>query len=373
MMDTVGSSGPDTLLNVHNGRRDRFGTYVEWEARRGRGWTGLIGVRSDVVVMNTGNVAGFNSDPAATGSAAYYADAQAFNSRDRYRRDVNFDMTALARYEPNATGTFEFGYARKTRSPSIYERYLWVKRSFIAVNMNGWFGDGNGYTGNLDLRPEVAHTVSATANWHDAAQKGWELGVTPYFTRVQNYIDVERCPAIADGSDGCTAAKSDGHIRLRYAAVCQLRGPVYGVDGSVRAPLGGYTTAGGFALTGVIGYVRGKNFNTGDNLYHMMPVHADLALEHHLGEWSSALDFKAVDAKTDVPAVRNELPTPGYALLNLRSGYRWKLADSAGLRLDAGIENLTDRRYDLPLGGRYWADPTGNSPVPGMAVHSIPA
>jgi iron complex outermembrane recepter protein len=144
-MDTVGSSGPDTLLSVNNGRRDRFGTYVEWETKRGKGWTELMGVRSDVVVMNTGNVGGYNADPAATGSAAYYADAKEFNSRDHYRLDANFDMTAQARYEPNSTGTFEFGYARKTRSPSIYERYLWVKRSFMAVNMNGWFGDGNGY------------------------------------------------------------------------------------------------------------------------------------------------------------------------------------------------------------------------------------
>ena len=32
--------------------------------------------------------------------------------------------------------------------------------------MVGWFGDENGYVGNLSLKPEVAHTVSATADWH---------------------------------------------------------------------------------------------------------------------------------------------------------------------------------------------------------------
>ena len=37
------------------------------------------------------------------------------------------------------------------------------------------------------------------------------------------------------------------------------------------------------------------------------------------------------------------------------------------MRLDAGIDNLANRRYDLPLGGRYWVgDKTGNSSVPGM-------
>ena len=124
---------------------------------------------------------------------------------------------------------------------------------------------------------------------------------------------------------------------------------------------------GGFALSGLVGYVRGENLDTGGNLYHMMPLHGLLALEHRRGPWSSTLEFQAVDAKTDVEAVRNELPTAGYALLNLRSGYQWKVTDSAGLRLDAGIENLGGRKYNLPLGGRYWVgDKTGNTSVAGM-------
>jgi iron complex outermembrane receptor protein len=99
----------------------------------------------------------------------------------------------------------------------------------------------------------------------------------------------------------------------------------------------------------------------------MMPLHGNLALEHHRGNWSSAFEFQAVDAKNDVEAVRNELPTPGYALFNIRSGYQWKLAERASVRLDAGIDNLANRQYDLPLGGRYWiGDTTGNSSVPGM-------
>ncbi len=34
-------------------------------------------------------------------------------------------MTALARFTPNTTHDVEFGFARKTRSPSLYERYTW--------------------------------------------------------------------------------------------------------------------------------------------------------------------------------------------------------------------------------------------------------
>jgi iron complex outermembrane receptor protein len=366
VMAMVGSMGPNTLLNVNNGRRDLFGTFVEWEARRGKGWTELLGVRSDVVRMNTGDVAGYNMATNTTGSAAYYADATAFNSQDHYRLDNNFDATALARYDANSTSTFEFGYARKTRSPSLYERYLWVKRSSMSASMNGWFGDGNAYVGNLNLRPEVANTFSATAGWHAPSNQGWEFKVTPYYTRVQDYIDVDRCPVITDGSNGCTAARfaaTSGFVTLQFANhVARL----YGIDSSLRVPLGGSANLGKFALTGVLGYVRGENLDTGDNLYHMMPLHGNVALEHHRGQWSSTLEFQAVDAKTDVQAVRNELRTPGYALLNLRSGYKWKLVERASMRLDAGFDNLTNRQYVLPLGGRYWVDKTGNSSVPGM-------
>ena len=118
-------------------------------------------------------------------------------------------------------------------------------------------------------------------------------------------------------------------------------------------------------------YVRGENPDNGGNLYQIMPVNARLGLEHSRGNWSSALDFLAVDAKKNVQAVRNKLATPGYALVNLRSSYRWKLGESAGVRLDGGLDNLTDRNHALPLGGRYWiGDKTGKTRLPAMG-HSV--
>ena len=124
---------------------------------------------------------------------------------------------------------------------------------------------------------------------------------------------------------------------------------------------------GNFALSGVLAYVRGTNLDTGDNLYHMMPINAKLTLEHTRGDWSSAFSFQAVDAKKDLQQVRNELGSAGYALLNVRSGYQWYLNEKASLRLDGGVDNLANRNYVLPLGGRYWiGDKTGFSAVPGM-------
>ncbi len=360
VMQMVGSMGPNTFENITNGRRTRVGAFGEWETRRGA-WTMMAGARTDVVSMNTDNVTGYNMSPTATGSAAYYADAVEFNARDHARRDVNLDATLLAKSAPSTTTTFEVGYARKTRAPSLYERYLWVKRSNMSVQMNGWFGDANGYTGNLDLNPEVAHTLSATAGWHSAGSRDRELTFTPYVTRVGDYIDVDRCAVIA-GSNGCTAAKltsTSGFVNLQFV---NHDARLYGFDLSGHTPLGGSDRTGRFSLSGVVGYVRGRILDTGDNMYRLMPLDARLTLEHRLDNWSSSVVLQGVAAKDQVQAVRNELTTPGYALLNLRTGYQFR-----ALRVDVGLDNVADRRYILPLGGRYWiGDATGASGVPGI-------
>jgi iron complex outermembrane receptor protein len=380
----VGSMGPNTLLNINNGRRDVFGTYLEWEGKLGRGFTELLGIRSNVVLMNTGNVQGYNSSTTTTGSAAYIADATAFNSVNHSRLDNNVDLTALGRYEPYSNTTLEFGYARKTRSPNLYERYLWVKQSAMSVDMNGWFGDLNGYTGNLDLRPEVAHTVSFTAGLHDAAKRRRELKITPYYTHVQDYIDVSRCPVSENGlGNGCTAAAFNAtsatlatvpYVTLKFG---NYAAQLFGVDVSGRLPLGGNDKMGYFSLNGLIGYVRGKDTapaapgSPGQQpLYHMMPLNAKVALEHHRGNWSNGIGLHAVEAKNDVQAVRIELPTPGYALVDLRTSYQWPVHENAGFRLDVGIDNVAGRDYILPLGGRYYGPTMAaireGASVPGM-------
>jgi iron complex outermembrane receptor protein len=397
-MTMVGSMGPNTLWNVQDGSRNRFGNYLEWEGRHGNGWTELLGLRNDEVTMNTGDVQGYNmcggqmNEPGycmmatETGSAAYYADAVAFNSVDHSRRDNNFDLTALGRYEHGSTSTFEFGYARKTRSPNLYERYLWVKQSAMSVDMNGWFGDLNGYTGNLNLHPEVANTVSISAGWHDATQKLWELKLTPFFTYVKNYIDVGRCPVSENGlGNGCSLARFEATATgASLATVPYITSQfgnydarLYGVDCAARVPLGGTTRAGEFSLSGILSYVHGTDTDAAapgspgqEHLYRLMPLNGKVALEHRLGNWSSAFDLQAVDRKKDVQAVRMELPTPGYVLMNLSSGYQRHITDPLSLRLDARIDNLAARSYVLPGGGRYYG-PTmmaikSGSSVPGM-------
>jgi len=136
-----------------------------------------------------------------------------------------------------------------------------------------------------------------------------------------------------------------------------------GVDVSGHLPLARTTGFGTFTATGLVNYVRGKNLTTHDPLYNIMPLNAKLAVVQRLDGWTNTIEAQLVDAKTRVSQVRNEIRTPGYGLMNLRSSKEWKQ-----LRLEVGIENLFNKFYALPLGGAYVGQRTAawGTPVPGM-------
>src|ERR1035438_6125862 len=48
----------------------------------------------------------------------------------------------------------------------------------------------NGYVGNLDLRPELANTLSATAGWHAASHQGWEFKITTYYRSDEHTAEI---------------------------------------------------------------------------------------------------------------------------------------------------------------------------------------
>lgn len=343
--------GPLTYKNINNGTRDRIGTFGEWETKLAPAWTALLGVRNDVVRMDADQVQPY----AWMGmmNAADAAAAAAFNARNHQRTDVNFDATALLRFEPNASTNFEAGYARKTRSPNLYERYSWGMGN-MSSSMIGWFGDANGYVGNLDLKPEIAHTASVTAGWHDSNNKVWSIKATPYYTFVQDFIDVDPIATFKD-------KVGDTFAKLRFA---NHDARLYGVNVSGTMPLYSNPGVGRFALTGIVGYVHGERTD-GGALYHIMPLNGRISLSHGLGNWSNVIEAVLVDDKTRVDARRSEFATPGYAIVNLRSRYDWE-----NVRFDLGVENVFDKLYYSPLGGADYADynATGGKigPVPGM-------
>lgn len=355
---------PNTFWNIRNGQRNRLDVYAEWDARWSAQWVTQLGLRSGQVKLDTDRVEGYST--ASYGNPALATSIPgAFNAAQRQRTDHNVDVTAQARYTPAAGQVFELGYGRKSRSPSLYERFTWASNNPMVMNMNNWVGDGNGYVGNLALRPEVAHTLSASARWSDAAQQRWELKVAPHYTHVEHYIDAVSCASVGK----TCRTRSDGFLNLSLA---NQSARLYGVDVSGRMALG---TLGGGALsgTGVLSIVKGRNQTTGDGLYNIMPANLKLALVHQWAGWTSTAEVHLVSAKTDTSQIRKEMTTPGYGLLNLRTRYTWKQ-----LTLDLGIDNLLNKFYADPLGGAYlgqgstmgqavaWGTPV---PGPGRSIH----
>ncbi|MDR2186903.1 MAG: TonB-dependent receptor, partial [Azonexus sp.] len=223
-------------------------------------------------------------------------------------------------------------------------------------------GDGNGYVGNPDLKPEKAYTLSAAFDWH-AADRRWEFKAMPFYTHVDDYIDAIQWDNGANTPR--TAPLRDQFTVLRYA---NQKARLYGINLAGQMPLAD-TGIGKIGLKGALNYTRGKNRDTGDGLYNIMPLNGRLTLTHQSGGWDNALEIIGVTAKNRRSDARNETKTGGYSLVNLRGSYAWQQ-----VRLDFGVENLFDRFYNLPTGGAYTGQGTTMSisgvpwgtPVPGM-------
>ncbi|NEX18948.1 TonB-dependent receptor plug domain-containing protein [Thiorhodococcus mannitoliphagus] len=360
---------PYTFWNINDGQRDRFALYGEWEISKDR-WTHILGVRFENIAMDAGQVHGYNLDSypttGTTSPVSQTRDASIFNTQDRAKTDHNWDLSWLARFTPADTQTYEIGLAQKTRSPNLYERYTWSTWQMAAF-MNNFVGDGNGYVGNLDLKPEVASTLSLTADWHDAGQQRWGVKLTPYYTYVRDYIDAVQWDSATNAPRVVPVV--DNFTVLKYVNQSAY---LYGLDLAAHYVVASGTAYGDFRLQGLASYTKGENDDTDDTLYNIMPLNAKLILTQELGPWRNTLEGEFVAGKEDVSQVRNEMQTAGYGLAHLRSRYERKTWS-----LEVGIENLFDRFYELPLGGAYVGqgttmtippepnEPQWGTPVPG--------
>lgn len=368
--------GPQDYININDGERDRIALYAESEYRVNDQWSTLVGLRTEWVRTDTGDVSPYNpgmmsmmpgsgmSMPATTmpattmpattmpattmpaipmpamGSAMTNPDAAAaiaFNSRAHQRRDENIDLTLLARYAPADNSQYEFGYARKTRSPNIYERYSWG-RGTMAMTMVGWFGDGNAYVGDIDLDPEVAHTLSASVTLRGAGTNAWQFTATPYVTYVEDYID-----AIQIGTFNPRNAMQVVRPKLQFA---NSDARFYGIDLFLDKTLWQNSRWGSGQLKGFAGYTRGERSGSGGDLYQIMPLNMRASVEQSINSWTNSVELEWVASKTRVDDIRSELATDSYALLGVSTAYQWKK-----MVVTLAVSNLLDEDYDLPLGG----------------------
>ncbi|MFT8808721.1 TonB-dependent receptor [Gluconobacter sp.] len=340
--------GPGTYHNINNGHRDRLGHFAEWDAQWLPRFSTQLGFRNDLVMMNTGKVAPYSWTGMMSMADAMAADR--FDQASRGRTDVNFDVTATGRWKPLDSLSIEGGYARKTRSPNLYERYAWGMGS-MATRMIGWFGDGNGYVGNLNLSPEVANTASVTVDWHDPnPTQRWDLKIQPFYTYTHNYINVRRLSSFSNG--------------LSMLGFVNHNAQSYGINASGSVRLWDRHAYGRGELVGNINWVRGVDLVTHSGLYHQMPANGLIGLHETYENWTGRIEVTLVKSKNTVDWLRNEPRTPGYALLGLGGSYRWRY-----FTLNAELANVLNQRYYLPLGGLSLGDYDATGilgPLPGM-------
>jgi len=328
---------PNTFVNINDGERNRTALFSEWESKLNSEWQVQTGIRYEKVEMNADEVQGYSP------MMAYYGpESMAFNMSERAKTDDNFDMTVLGRYQPDQNSSIEIGYARKSRSPNLYERYTWSTGGMV-MRMINIAGDGNGYVGNLDLDAEVAHTVSAVFNY---TIDDWTFTMSPHYSQVDNYIDATRCMSSNMNCGMMNQTATDAYVYLQFV---NQSAKIYGLDAMARGLVADSTEWGEVNATVQLNYTRGENRDTGDNLYNMMPLNVTIAFDQKLNSWNNRLELEWVDAKDEVSDMRNELSTDSFALVNLRSNY--DLSDN--LQLNLGIENLMDKFYNHPLSGAY--------------------
>jgi iron complex outermembrane receptor protein len=316
---SAGVFGQDILRDAN---RDRLGLYGEWQGALGGAWSANLGLRSDTVRMNTGKVRmGAAQAEATTGLGG------AFNSNEREQTDHNWDWNALFQYAAASDLGYEIGLSRKTRSPSLLERYEWTPSSASAGQ-----ADGNSYLGQIGLKPEVAHTLNLALKGKAGGQN---YGLGAYYQRISDYI--VGTPYSTDGINNVLRFENhDAHL--------------VGLDGTW-----GYQ-AGAWQFAGVLSYVRGRNLDGDGNLYRIAPLRLTLQAGHQAGAWNHTLLARMARGQDDVASyakpgtgapLNNEQTTSGYAVFDWHG--QWRASKVVKLRY--GIDNLLDHLYYDHLGG----------------------
>lgn len=230
--------------------------------------------------------------------AALYANAYGVDARPREREGIS----AVLGWDRQLSEQLllSSNLSRSLRAPDSSE--LWMARSAM----------GSTWIGNPALDPELHQQldISLIGN-HEQSQ--WS--VTVFGDEVHNYIERYE-----------TAAGD------RYR---NISASLYGAEFDASRTLGESLRAG-ISLS----YTRGEGDN-GD-LAQIAPLEARVKIDYERERWAVGAEWLIADRQSHFnSAVDVDSATPGFAVLHVFG--HWQLTDA--LLLEAGIENLFDRRY----------------------------
>ena len=326
-----GMMSGNNFYNINNGERDRFDLYTQLDRVWSNNWLSSVGLRYGMVKTDAGEVQGYNNTDMMGSNQA--TDSAAFNNSDRSKTDHNIDVSILSKFTPKKSSSIEFGYTMKTKSPNLYQRYTWSTWT-MAANMNNLFGDGNGYVGNVNLKPETAHKIGFLID-HQDLNGDWMFKVNPFYSYINDYIDAENT----------SASRSDGYRNLKFHNHDAI---IAGIDIAAKRQIFKNTSLGNYDLFAKFNYQRGRNIDNSTDLYNLMPANLSLGLNHAKNNWKNSFVVKLVDKKDKVDTVRQERETSSFAVADFYTSYQLQSFEIAG-----SIENIFDRMHNNPLGGEY--------------------
>ena len=193
-----------------------------------------------------------------------------------------------------------------------------------------------GYTAiaNPDLRPETSDGLEAGVRY---AGEAVYAGLTGYYNRYEDFIESLRFVGFDGQGLMVFQSQNVSEARIRGA---ELKA---GVDLGVLSP-----AWQGWSLRGAAAWSRGEDRTAGVPLDSVDPPTATLGVAYDAGGWGAELAGRFV-ARKDRVSDPELYRTPGHAVFDLYA--HWEFAP--GLRVNAGVRNLADRRYwaagDLPL------------------------
>ncbi|MCB1746438.1 MAG: TonB-dependent receptor [Gammaproteobacteria bacterium] len=320
---------PDNAMffarNFDDVQRDRYGLYAEWEHLALGRWSVEAGLRWTHVSMDAGQV----DASMAMMMPPLALLRNTFNASDRSQHDDNVDAALVVGYALQEGLTVEAGVARKNRSPSHQERYLW-----LPLEATGGLADGNLYVGDVNLDPETAWQFELGLDWR---RPGFAVSPRAFYHHVDDYI--QGIPATNPAVIMVGTMNGDP-TPLQYANVDAR---LWGVDVEWTADL-----AGPWEVGGILSWVRGERRDIDDNLFRIAPLNTRVDLTYALERWSVTLEGELYAPQNDVSATNSETKSAGYGLLNLYGQYAWP---ALGLTFTAGVENVLDKTYRPHLNG----------------------
>lgn len=330
---------PFYISNFNDTDRDVLGVFVERGVSLSDN-TGLdIGVRynrvnmdSELVSANLNPMNIMTGMPAMINNMAGMLSTQ-FNNGDLSKVDNNIDWFARFSIEAGNDVTWYVGAARKTRSPSYQERYLW-----LPLESTGGLADGKTYVGNPDLDAEVAHEIELG---FDRETGSYSVYPRLFYKEVSDFV--QGTPA--------TNPTVNSFAMLMFNMGMGRPDPLQ--FNNVDAKFYGFDIESNFELTNrlrlhaIFSMVRGERDDINDDLYRISPDNLILALEYQGNSWGGSLETVNYADQDRVSATNLEQKTDGYSIVNLTG----RINVSVDVEIGLGVENIFDEEYEDHLAG----------------------